>query len=138
MRAVIQHITAQKEATRKEWTYPTEFEAFALNELCQFSGAFCNSLHCDEIVFLRWKMILFGYSFAKTSVIAEFTVPKSPLRCTSQSILHTLSFLSSRQTSKVFEEQSSIKTYSIHMFFPGNFSKSIIEINFLYKNVFFV
>lgn len=41
MRAVIQHITAQKEATRKEWTYPTEFEAFALNELCQFSGAFC-------------------------------------------------------------------------------------------------
>ena len=26
-----------------------EFEAFALNELCQFSGAFCNSLHCDEM-----------------------------------------------------------------------------------------
>lgn len=23
--------------------------AFALNELCQFSGAFCNSLHCDEM-----------------------------------------------------------------------------------------
>ena len=34
------HITAQKEAARKEWTYPTEFEAFALNELCQFSGAY--------------------------------------------------------------------------------------------------
>ena len=49
MRAVIRHITAQKEAARKEWTYPTEFEAFALNELCQFSGAFCNSLHCDEM-----------------------------------------------------------------------------------------
>ena len=59
MRAVIRHITAQKEAARKEWTYPTEFEAFALNELCQFSGAFCNSLHCDEMGYLcrvpYWK-----------------------------------------------------------------------------------
>lgn len=27
----------------------TEFEAFVLNELCQFSGSFCNSLHCDEV-----------------------------------------------------------------------------------------
>lgn len=26
-----------------------EFEAFALNEYCHFSGAFCNSLHCDEL-----------------------------------------------------------------------------------------
>ena len=59
MRAVFLHITAQKEAARKEWTYPTEFEAFALNELCQFSGAFCNSLHCDEMGYLcrvpYWK-----------------------------------------------------------------------------------
>ena len=59
MRAVIRHITAQKEAARKEWTYPTEFEAVALNELCQFSGAFCNSLHCDEMGYLcrvpYWK-----------------------------------------------------------------------------------
>ena len=59
MRAVIRHITAQKEAARKEWTYPTEFEAFAVNELCQFSGAFCNSLHCDEMGYLcrvpYWK-----------------------------------------------------------------------------------
>lgn len=59
MRAVIRHITAQKEAARKEWTYPTEFETFALNELCQFSGAFCNSLHCDEMGYLcrvpYWK-----------------------------------------------------------------------------------
>lgn len=56
---MIRHITAQKEAARKEWTYPTEFEAFALNELCQFSGAFCNSLHCDEMGYLcrvpYWK-----------------------------------------------------------------------------------
>lgn len=29
-----------------------EFEAFVLNELCQFSGAFCNSLHCDEMGYL--------------------------------------------------------------------------------------
>ena len=62
MRAVIQHITAQKEATRKEGTYPTEFEAFALNELCQFSGAFCNSLHCDEMGYLcrvpYWKKLM--------------------------------------------------------------------------------
>mgnify|MGYP000152237555 CR=1 FL=1 len=28
------------------------YEAFALNELCQFSGAFCNSLHCDEMGYL--------------------------------------------------------------------------------------
>lgn len=26
-----------------------EWEAFALNELCQFNGSFCNSLHCDEM-----------------------------------------------------------------------------------------
>ena len=29
-----------------------EFEAFVLNELCQFTGAFCNSLHCDELTHL--------------------------------------------------------------------------------------
>ena len=29
-----------------------EFEAFALNEFCQFTGAFCNSLHCDEMGYL--------------------------------------------------------------------------------------
>lgn len=28
---------------------PLEFEAFALNEMCHFTGAFCNSLHCDEL-----------------------------------------------------------------------------------------
>lgn len=26
-----------------------EYEAFALNELCHYSGAFCASLHCDEL-----------------------------------------------------------------------------------------
>ena len=29
-----------------------EFEAFVLNELCQFTGAFCKSLHCDEMGYL--------------------------------------------------------------------------------------
>ena len=29
-----------------------EYEAFVLNELCQFSGAFCNSMHCDEMGYL--------------------------------------------------------------------------------------
>lgn len=29
---------------------PQEYEAFALNEMCHFSGAFCHSLHCDELV----------------------------------------------------------------------------------------
>lgn len=47
MQEVIRHIHAE---------YPmqsiTEFEAFALNEMCQFSGAFCNSLHCDEMGYL--------------------------------------------------------------------------------------
>lgn len=32
----------------------TEFEAFVLNEMCQFTGAFCNSLHCDELGHLCW------------------------------------------------------------------------------------
>jgi len=36
----------------KDPRMPEEFEAFALNELCQFSGAFCNSLHCDEMGYL--------------------------------------------------------------------------------------
>ena len=30
----------------------SEFEAFILNEQCQFTGAFCNSLHCDEMGYL--------------------------------------------------------------------------------------
>lgn len=28
---------------------PMEYEAFALNEMCHFTGAFCSSLHCDEL-----------------------------------------------------------------------------------------
>ena len=40
-------IAARKTAGEKR--SGTEFEAFVLNELCQFSGSFCNSLHCDEL-----------------------------------------------------------------------------------------
>lgn len=29
-----------------------EFEAFALNEWCHYTGGFCNSLHCDELIHL--------------------------------------------------------------------------------------
>lgn len=36
----------------KEADFPHEYEAFILNELCHFSGAFCNSLHCDELTYL--------------------------------------------------------------------------------------
>lgn len=36
----------------KEADFPYEYEAFILNELCHFSGAFCNSLHCDELTHL--------------------------------------------------------------------------------------
>lgn len=56
MRTVIESVEMQKnrgtesrleasEKTKKEM----EWEAFALNELCQFNGSFCNSLHCDEL-----------------------------------------------------------------------------------------
>ena len=36
----------------KEADFPHDYEAFILNELCHFSGAFCNSLHCDELTHL--------------------------------------------------------------------------------------
>ena len=42
MRQMIEAVNAER----------LEFEAFALNELCQFTGAFCNSLHCDEMGYL--------------------------------------------------------------------------------------
>lgn len=29
-----------------------EYEAFILNERCHYTGAFCNSLHCDELIHL--------------------------------------------------------------------------------------
>ena len=42
-------VVAQACAKRSPGLENMKYEAFALNELCQFSGAFCNSLHCDEM-----------------------------------------------------------------------------------------
>lgn len=38
-----------------------EYEAFALNEYCHFTGAFCNSLHCDELAHLCKVPYEIGY-----------------------------------------------------------------------------
>lgn len=34
----------------KELCSDIEYEAFFMNEMCHFTGGFCNSLHCDEMV----------------------------------------------------------------------------------------
>ena len=58
MKSVITHVRRQNvgDTEGKRDVRPLqsrlEFEAFALNELCQFTGAFCNSLHCDEMGYL--------------------------------------------------------------------------------------
>lgn len=36
----------------KQQDQKLEFEAFFLNEMCHYTGGFCNSLHCDEMVHL--------------------------------------------------------------------------------------
>ena len=45
-------VVAQACAKRSPGLENIKYEAFALNELCQFSGAFCNSMHCDEMGYL--------------------------------------------------------------------------------------
>ena len=61
MRSCISYLTEKKQERVLAWKdcctdeipdVPAEFEAFVLNELCHFSGAFCNSLHCDELTHL--------------------------------------------------------------------------------------
>jgi len=42
-------ITPDEMARCIEFAPEAEFEAFVLNERCHYSGAFCNSLHCDEL-----------------------------------------------------------------------------------------
>lgn len=34
----------------KESGFELEYEAFCMNEKCHYTGGFCNSLHCDELV----------------------------------------------------------------------------------------
>lgn len=42
-------ILEMKTVIEKASAYPEEFEAFVLNEKCHFTGAYCNSFHCDEL-----------------------------------------------------------------------------------------
>ena len=56
MRTVTESVETQQNRGRVGWLEvpaeaknKMEWEAFALNELCQFNGSFCNSLHCDEL-----------------------------------------------------------------------------------------
>lgn len=45
-------ISAERKTEEKNLTEnrkKMEFEAFILNEMCHFTGAYCNSLHCDEL-----------------------------------------------------------------------------------------
>lgn len=48
MKTCISHVRQREAETGK----CMEFEAFILNEMCHFTGAFCNSLHCDELTHL--------------------------------------------------------------------------------------
>ncbi len=52
MQSIIAHQRAAEIMKSKMMQTGIEFEAFVLNELCQFTGAFCNSLHCDEMGYL--------------------------------------------------------------------------------------
>lgn len=38
----------------------SEYEAFILNEMCYFTGAYCNSLHCDELCHICHVPYRFG------------------------------------------------------------------------------
>ncbi len=42
-------ITEMKKIREHSYPYPEEYEAFVLNEKCHFTGAYCSSLHCDEL-----------------------------------------------------------------------------------------
>lgn len=45
-------IEDMRQCIQKNQTVTKEYEAFILNEWCHFTGGFCNSLHCDELVHL--------------------------------------------------------------------------------------
>ena len=51
-----------------------EYEAFVLNENCQFHGAFCNSLHCDELV----PACRLPYRIQNGETIREMCVKETP------------------------------------------------------------
>lgn len=59
-----------------------EFEAFVLNELCQFTGAFCNSLHCDEMGYLcRVPYILGRRGVGKTKTKLKLVSDRIKDKC---------------------------------------------------------
>lgn len=70
--ADMQSVIAEQRANeRKNGISPEmgmEFEAFVLNEMCQFTGAFCNSLHCDEMGYLCRVPYWLGTVHEKDSV----------------------------------------------------------------------
>lgn len=39
-------------AEGRKWKVDLEFEAFCMNEKCHYTGGYCNSLHCDEMLHL--------------------------------------------------------------------------------------
>ena len=43
-------IAEMKQIIKATESYNLEYEAFVLNELCFYSGAFCNAYHCDELL----------------------------------------------------------------------------------------
>lgn len=48
-----------------------EYEAFFLNELCHFTGAYCNSLHCDELAHLCHVPYELGRYDAGRSIVGK-------------------------------------------------------------------
>lgn len=55
-----------------------EYEAFVLNELCHFHGAFCSSLHCDELP--HACLIPYRLGGVYDSVRAQKKTPDAPIR----------------------------------------------------------
>ena len=55
-----------------------EYEAFVLNELCHFHGAFCSSLHCDELP--HACLIPYRLGGVYDSVRAQKKTPDTPIR----------------------------------------------------------
>ncbi len=61
-----------------------EYEAFVLNEMCHFHGAFCSSLHCDELS--HACLIPYRLGGVHSPLVCEEKTPDAPVRsCVGQS-----------------------------------------------------
>lgn len=61
-----------------------EYEAFVLNEMCHFHGAFCSSLHCDELP--HACLIPYRLGGVHSSLVCEENTSDAPVRsCVGQS-----------------------------------------------------